>query len=196
MSDAMIKKIFLFTLLVALAGCGGSSNPLGNPAAISNPIQTGNQSLSFDYFQHCINPIFLAQLQITLNGATVTNTCSGGGCHAYSTGAGGALRIVPTAQIVDISDPANTPTVIQASDMYKNFYSAQGETVIGNPMLSLLENKPLNRGVLHGGGLIFSSDTDPHVQLMTYWITNPEPVGSSEFTATPTMFTNGTCNTQ
>jgi len=82
--------------------------------------------------------------------------------------------------------------------MYKNFYSAQGEVVIGTPTLSLLENKPLNRGVLHGGGLVFSIDTDPHVQLMTYWITNPEPVGSSEFTATPNMFdpTTGACETQ
>ena len=194
----MITRFFSIALLLSLASCGGSSNPLANPPAISNPVQTGNQSLSFDYFQRCINPIFLAQLQITLNGATVTNTCSGGGCHAYATGAGGALRIIPTAQIVDITNPANTPVVIQASDMYKNFYSAQGEVVIGTPTLSLLENKPLNRGVLHGGGLVFSSDTDPHVQLMTYWITNPEPVGSSEFTATPNMFdpTTGACETQ
>jgi len=194
----MITRFFSIALLLTLASCGGSSNPLANPPAISNPVQTGNQSLSFDYFQRCINPIFLAQLQITLNGATVTNTCSGGGCHAYATGAGGALRIIPTAQIVDITNPANTPVVIQASDMYKNFYSAQGEVVIGTPTLSLLENKPLNRGVLHGGGLVFSSDTDPHVQLMTYWITNPEPVGSSEFTATPNMFdpTTGACETQ
>jgi hypothetical protein len=185
----------LSAILVTLASCGGSSNPLANPPAINNPVQTGNQSLSFDYFQRCINPIFLAKLQITLNGTTQTNTCSGGGCHSYATGAGGALRIIPTAQIVDISNPANTPAVIQASDMYKNFYSAQGEVVIGTPTLSLLENKPLNRGVLHGGGLIFASPTDPHVELMTYWITNPEPVGSSEFTPTANMFTNGTCNT-
>jgi len=188
-------------LLLTLAGCGGSS-PLGNPPAISNPVQTGNQSLSFAYFQRCINPIFLAQLQIQLNGVTETNTCSGGGCHSYATGAGGALRIIPTAQVIDVTNAANTPAVIKASDMYKNFYSAQGEVVIGSPTLSLLENKPLNRGVLHGGGLIFTTASDPHIELMNYWITNPAPVGEDEFsTATYDMFSNndpinGTCNTQ
>jgi hypothetical protein len=188
--------------LLTLASCGGSS-PLGNPSTVSNPTQTSNQSLSFAYFQRCINPIFLAQLQIQLNGATVTNTCSGAGCHAYATGAGGALRIVPTAQVIDVTNPANTPTVIQASDMYKNFLSAQAEVVIGSPTLSLLENKPLNRGVLHGGGLVFASDADPHIVLMNFWITNPEPSGQDEFSSAnyATLFSNGdpvngTCNTQ
>ena len=32
------------------------------------------------------------------------------------------------AQAVDLADPANTPDAIRATDMYKNFYSAQGAT--------------------------------------------------------------------
>jgi len=181
--------------LAALAGCGGSAN-------VANPAVTGSQSLSFAYFQRCINPIFQAQLQTSLNGTTQLNTCAAAGCHAAATGAGGALRIVPGAQIVDLSDPANTPAVIMASDMFRNFYSAQGEVVIASPALSKLLNKPELHNTLHGGGLIFTSTTDPHVQLITYWINNPVPVGQDEFSASASsMFTpqdvmSGTCNTQ
>ena len=46
------------------AACGGSSNPLGNPAPRSAIRKvSGNQRLSFAYFQRCINPIFVTQLQ-------------------------------------------------------------------------------------------------------------------------------------
>ena len=194
------KRIVLMVVL-ALCGCGGSS-PLGNPPTISNSVQTANQALSFAYFQRCINPIFLAQLQTQLNGTTVTNTCAAAGCHAAAPGAGGALRIVPTAQVDDLSNAANTETVLRATDMYKNFYSAQGEVVIGSPSLSRLLNKPELNGTLHGGGLIFPTPaSDPHVALMTYWITHPAPIGQDEFSpATYNMFTpadpmSGTCNT-
>lgn len=191
----------LVGVLLSLAGCGGSS-PLGNPPAIQNPVQSSNQALSFAYYQRCINPIFLAQLQVQLNGVNQTNTCSAAGCHAYATGAGGALRIIADAQVLNVTNATNTPKVIQASDMYKNFYSAQSEVVIGTPLQSRLENKPLLRGVLHGGGLVFTSDTDPHVVLMNYWINNPAPLGQDEFSPTTyRMFSNndpvnGTCNTQ
>jgi len=176
-------------LSLVLTGCGGSS-PLGNPPNVSNSTLTNNQALSFAYYQRCINPIFLAPLQTQLNGTTQTNTCAAAGCHAAATGAGGALRIVPTAQIVDVTDPANTKAVLQASDMYKNFYSAQGEVVIASPLLSRLLDKPELRNILHGGGLIFADPaTDPHVALMTYWINHPAPIGQDEFsTSTYDMF--------
>jgi hypothetical protein len=92
---------------------------------------------------------------------------------------------------VDLANPANTPDVIRASDMYKNFFSAQGETVIGSPAQSLLLNKPQLLNVLHGGGLIFASNQDPNVKLMQYWISNPAPQGQDEFSTTTysTMFT-------
>src|SRR3954470_24254877 len=99
------------TAALALAGCGGSSsNPLDNPAPVVNdPGTLTGQKLSFAYFQKCINPIFLAELQIQLNGTTSTNTCAGSGCHASATGTGGAFRVVPTAAAVDLTNVANTP---------------------------------------------------------------------------------------
>ncbi|HEV7574596.1 MAG TPA: hypothetical protein VGO85_01010 [Caldimonas sp.] len=168
---------------------------------MSNPESTqGNQHLSFAYFEKCINPIFLAQLQI--QGSPNTNTCAGGGCHDTVTGTGGAFRLVPAAQPLDVSDPANTPDVIRASDIYKNFYSAQGMVVVGNTTQSRLVVKPLVLNVFHGGGQVFPSESDPNIKLIKYWITHPAPLGQDEFsTATFTMFTpadpkTGTCNTQ
>ena len=185
-----------------LAACGGSSgNPFDNPQSISNPSETETgQHLAFAYFQKCIEPIFIAQLQIPNSAAT--NTCAGSGCHADKTGTGGAFRVVPAAAALDVSDPANTPAVIRASDMYRNYYSAQGEVIVGSTTQSRLLDKPLLLNVLHGGGLIFSSINDPNAKLIQYWITHPAPLGQDEFsTATYTMFTppdptTGTCNTQ
>jgi len=188
-------------LLGTLAACGGSSNPLGNPPVVSNPQSTqGNQHLSFAYFQKCINPIFLAQLQS--QGSATTNTCAGGGCHDTVTGTGGAFRLVAAAPALDVSDPANTPDVIRAADIYKNFYSAQGMVVVGDTSESRLVVKPLVQSVFHGGGQVFASESDPNIKLIKYWITHPAPLGQDEFsTATYTMFTpadpkTGTCNTQ
>jgi len=187
---------------LTLAGCGGGSDVLGNPATISNPEAVGGQYLSFAYFQKCINPIFLAQLPVQLGGAPSTNTCAGSGCHDTHTGTGGALRVFPAAQPLDLSDPANTPAVVRASDMYKNFYSAQAAVVIGSTAQSRLLSKPLLRGVLHGGGLIFLSEDDPNARLIKYWISRPVPLGQDELsTANYSMFTppdpqTGTCNTQ
>jgi predicted small lipoprotein YifL len=196
-----LRRSFLsIALLSTLAACGGS-NPLSNPPAVSNPeADQGHQHLAFAYFQKCINPIFLAQLQI--QGTAAFNTCAGAGCHDTVTGNGGAFRLVPGAQMVDVSDPANTPDVIRLTDIYKNFYSAQGEVVLGNTSQSRLLVKPLVLNVFHGGGLIFPSENDPNVKLIKYWISHPAPLGQDEFsTATYTMFTpadpkTGTCNTQ
>jgi len=191
----------LFALGLAACG-GGGTNPIGNPPEVSNPVGTTGQKLSFAYFQKCINPIFLKQLQINVGGVISTNTCAGSGCHDNTTGTGGALRVVANAQPVDLSDPANTPDVIRATDMYKNFYSAQGSVVIGSPTQSRLLTKPLVLNVLHGGGLIFENAQDPNAVLIQYWMTHPAPNGQDEFsTATYSMFTpadpaTGTCNTQ
>jgi hypothetical protein len=186
----------------ALAGCGGGGDPLSNPGNVSNPVVTGGDKLAFAYFQKCIFPIFLEQLPIVQNGVTSTNTCSGAGCHDSNTGTGGALRIIVAAQSVDLTDPANTAAAIRATDMYKNFYSAQGTTVFGSPIQSRLFDKPLVLNVLHGGGRIFASQDDPHARLIAYWISHPVPTGQDEFsTSSYSMFTpadpaTGTCNTQ
>jgi len=187
---------------LSLASCGGGGNPLGNPDTILNPPGQGGQKLSFIYFQKCINPIFLAQLQTNINGNIATNTCAGSGCHDTVTGTGGAFRIVQGAQPVDLTDPANTPDVVRLSDMYKNFYSAQGEVVNGSLTQSRLLAKPQLLNVLHGGGLIFTSATDPNVKLLSYWITHPVPTGQDEFSSAANVMFNppdaatGACNTQ
>jgi hypothetical protein len=208
MSNSILKSIpargIAGALLGAtlLAGCGGGGDPLSNPSNVSNPGGASGDKLAFAYFQKCIFPIFLEQLPIVQNGITSTNTCSGAGCHDSNTGTGGALRVVVAAQPIDLADPANTPTVIRTTDMYKNFYSAEGTTVFGNPLQSRLFDKPLVLNVLHGGGRIFASQDDPHAKLIAYWISHPVPTGQDEFsTSTYTMFTpadpaTGTCNTQ
>jgi len=185
-----------------LASCGGGGDPLSNPPSVQNPPGATGEKLAFAYFQKCIEPIFLEQLPVVQNGASSTNTCSGSGCHDSNTGTGGALRIIVAAQPVDLSDPANTPDVIRTTDMYKNFYSAQGVTIPGSPIQSRLFEKPLLLNILHGGGQIFPSQDDPHTKLIAYWINHPAPSGQDEFsTATYSMFTpadpaTGTCNTQ
>lgn len=195
-----MSALGLAALAAALAGCGGGGSALGNPSTVANPPMAGGQKLSFVYFQKCINPVFLEQLQGTQGGAT--NTCAGSGCHDNATGTGGAFRVIPSAQPVDLSDPANTPDVVRTTDIYKNFYSAQGEVVVGAPTQSRLVAKPLLLNILHGGGQIFSSEQDPHIQLFEYWITHPVPQGQDEFSAAAaTMFTpndpnTGSCNTQ
>ncbi len=188
-------------LALALAGCGGG-NPLSNPPQVSNPPGTTGQALSYAYFQKCINPILLAQLRINVNGVLSINTCAASGCHDNSTGTGGAFRVVGAAQPLDVTAAANTPAVIRAGDMYKNFYSAQGEVVFGSLTQSRILAKPRLLNVLHGGGLIFENDQDPNVKLIQYWISHPVPQGQDEFSATAyTMFTpadpnTGACNTQ
>jgi hypothetical protein len=185
----------------ALAG-GGGGNPIGNPPTVVNPPGLSGQKLSFAYFQRCINPIFQTSLQINQGGLISTNTCAGSGCHDDANGTGGAFRVLPSAQLVDLANPANTADVIRLTEMYRNYYSAQGEVVIGAPMQSRLMAKPLLLGVLHGGGLIFPSDTDPNAQLIRYWITHPMPAGHDEFSSaaaglfTPADIATGACNTQ
>jgi hypothetical protein len=205
-TSALRAFAFAAPLVVAaaggLAGCGGGDNPFGNPPTIENPLGTGGRKLSFVYFQKCINPIFLARLQINQNGQLSTNTCAASGCHDNTSGTGGAFRVLPTALAVDLANPANTPDVVRTADMYKNFYSAQGEVIPGDPLQSRLVNKPLLRNVLHGGGLIFDSVSDDKLRLIEYWINRPMPQGQDEFsTAANTMFDNGdpasgNCNTQ
>lgn len=194
----------LAAFAAGLAGCGGSgSNPLDNPPLVQNPAETSGQALSFVYYQKCINPIFLAQLQIHQGGTVSTNTCASSGCHDNATGAGGAFRIVPSAGGVDVDDAAMTPEAIRATDMYKNYYSARGSVLVGVPLQSRLLTKPLVFQVLHGGGLIFENTQDPNARLIEYWITHPVAQGQNEFSsaASSAMFTppdpaTGACNTQ
>ena len=184
----------LFALLVmaALAGCGSSdSNPLDNPDTINNSGGVSGQRLCYAYYQQCVNPVFLKLL--------AGNTCAAAGCHDTFSGTGGAFRIVPGAASFDVTDPVYTPQVIQVSDMYKNYYSAVGETIVGSAMESRLLTKPLVLGVLHGGGLIFTSASDTDAQRIRYWIDHPARQGQDEFSAecfdmfTPADPNTGSC---
>lgn len=192
---------FAGMLALGIAACGGGSNPLDNAETIQNQTLAGNRKLSFAYYQRCINPIFQQQLTIDVNGVKSVNTCAASGCHDNTNGTGGAFRLTQSTQVFDFNDAGSTADAIRASDIYKNFYSAQGETVQGSTSQSRLLAKPQLNGVLHGGGLIFDNAQDPNVQRIAYWIQHPMPVGQDEFSdAADALFTpqsrdTGNCNT-
>ncbi len=197
-SPAAAAAALLAVLLAALLSACGGSGALDNPPDVANPPGAQGQKLSYLYFQRCVNPVLNAQLRVVINGVATTNTCASGGCHDNATGTGGALRLFGSAPAVD---PSLGAAAVRASDMYKNYYSSLGETVVGSPDQSRLMNKPLVRGVLHGGGLIFDSVDTPEAKLVRYWVSRPMPQGQDEFSAAAnTMFTpadanTGLCNT-
>ena len=186
-------------LAAAVAGCGGGSNPLDNPPSIENPATLGGQKLSFAYFQRCVYPVLITDLPIQLpNGASVNN-CAGAGCHDNTSGTGGSFRIINGQAALPLPLTAPTPVdvdALRASDMYKNFYSAQGAAIVASVSQSRLLTKPLVQGVLHGGGLVFVDLQDPNAKVLQYWINNPAPRGQDEFSIqTYTMFAGGDPNT-
>jgi hypothetical protein len=193
---AVVASAALATLLSA---CGGA-NPLENPPVVANPGTATGKKLSFVYYQRCIQPVFTAQLQINQNGVLSTNSCAASGCHSPSNGTGGAFRVSANATTVDVPALASTPDAIRGTEMYRNFVSAQGEVVFNEPLASRLVTKPLVRGVLHGGGLIFADVSDANVKRLLYWIGRPMPDGQDEFSAAAaSMFTpadpaTGACN--
>jgi hypothetical protein len=182
--------------MLGTAGCGGGA--LDNADTVANPPGGSGQKLSFVYFQRCVFPVLNTPLPVNIGGVITTNTCAAGGCHDNATGTGGALRLVGSAAPVDTALPAAT---VQASDMYRNYYSSLGESVVGSADDSRLLNKPLVRNTLHGGGLIFETVDDDAAQRIRYWINHPMPSGQDEFSgAANSMFTPpdaalGTCNT-
>ena len=188
-------------LAATLAACGGG-NPLDNPPEVANDALVGGQRLSFLYFQKCVMPILVAPLPVNLNGSNAINSCASAGCHDDTSGTGGALRVRAAAPEVDLADPASTAEVVRATDMYRNFYSAQGEVVFGNALASRLVAKPLVLNVLHGGGIVFDDVEDPNVKILRYWIEHPMPQGQDEFSGagnglfTPQDAAAGACNVE
>jgi hypothetical protein len=187
---AVTMAAALLPCLGLVSGCGGSGgNPLDNPDSVENPTgSVSGQKLSFAYFQYCVNPIFNTELPIKVNDTISTNKCASSGCHDSVSGTGGAFRLVGAAGAEALTQ---TPETIRATDMYKNYYSAQGSAVVGSTSLSNLLNKPRVFRVLHAGGLIFLDETDPNVKLIEYWITHPRPKTGDEFSNSDSMFTNG-----
>ena len=179
-------------LLSLLAGCGGGG-PLGNPDEVSNPAATEGRHLSFTYFQACVHPV-LSTPQAGPSGGDSNNTCAAGGCHDSVTGTGGALRLAGTAAGVD---PALPPEQVRATAMYRNFFSAQGVSVIGSPAASLLLAKPRLLNVLHGGGLVLAADSEA-ARRIAFWIARPMPPGQDEFSVAglALLRTDGGCRTE
>lgn len=197
MSRPTRRSAFLLPLLAAaaLAACGGGS-PLDNPPTLVNPQGSTGQKLSYAYFERCVNTVLKTPLQVNINGAISTNTCASAGCHDNTTGTGGALRLLQAAAP---AASAATAAEVRATDMYKNYYSSLGESVVGAPDDSRLLNKPLVRGVLHGGGLIFDSVNSAEAKAIRYWISRPMPQGQDEFgSAAASMFdtTTGACKVE
>jgi hypothetical protein len=197
MTASKHKTALLIAAAAGLVAACGGGGALDNPNPIANPPGTAGQKLSFAYFQRCINPVLNTPLPVNIGGVITNNTCAAAGCHDNASGTGGALRLFGTAPAVDLS---LAPDAVRASDMYKNFYSSLGESVVGSPDQSRILNKPLVRGVLHGGGLIFTNPDEPAAKLIRYWINRPMPAGQDEFSpAANTMFTpadpaTGACN--
>jgi hypothetical protein len=174
---------------LALSGCGGGG-PLGNPEDVTNPAATEGRHLSFTYFQACVHPV----LSTPQAGPAGSNTCAAGGCHDSVSGTGGALRLAGAATGVDAALP---PEQIRASAMYRNFFSAQGVTVIGNPAASLLLAKPRLLNVLHGGGLVLAADSEA-ARRIAFWIGRPMPPGQDEFSSAglALLGPNASCRTE
>lgn len=198
---ALVALLAIAGSALFVSGCGGGS-AFDNAATVSNPpAATTGQRLSFAYFQRCVQPVLRAELPVTIDHVTSLNSCAAAGCHDNTNGTGGALRLTKNAPAVDLANPANTPDVIRATEMYRNFYSSQGEAIIGSPDESRLLTKPLVDGVLHGGGLIFLSRDDANARLLRYWIRHPMPAGQDEFSAaaanlfTPADIHSGACRT-
>lgn len=185
------RRALLLLAPLVLAACGGGE--------VENAPATGARKLSFAYFQRCVMPILVKQLPVTINGVTTVNNCASAGCHDDTNGTGGALRLRGSAGEVALG---TAPDLIRATDMYRNFYSAQGEVVFGDALASRLIAKPLVRNVLHGGGIVFESEDDEHVKILRYWIEHPMPEGQDEFSAagnglfTPPDAATGACNVE
>jgi len=188
------------SMLVACGGDGGNRSTTRRRCR--TPSRTSGQKLSFVYFQKCVQPVFLKQLQINQNGVISTNTCAAAGCHDNATGTGGAFRLLGNAQPVDMANPANTPDVIRTTDMYKNFYSVAGRGGVRGAAVEPAADQAADAQCTARGRAHLPERSDPNVMLIRYWISRPMPQGQDEFSsAANSMFTPadpnaGICNTQ
>jgi hypothetical protein len=156
------------------AGCGGAID--------NNPETSGRQELSFPFYQRCVEPILVTPLPIP--GTSTLNSCAASGCHDNVNGTGGSLRLRAGATVVP--NPGSLPEgQVTSTDMYRNYYSTQGAVAFGAIRSSRLLTKPLVQNTLHGGGLIFESESNPNVQVLLDWMTHPVPTGQSEFSYDP-----------
>ncbi|GMR20824.1 MAG: hypothetical protein BMS9Abin36_1421 [Gammaproteobacteria bacterium] len=133
-------SLFVGAILILVTGC----------EAVTVEDGPGGNTLCFNYFQSCINPI--------LDENIAGKTCSASGCHRQGEAFGGAFRTDPTA-------------ADGSTEMLANFISAKGATNLNNAANSKLLTKPLVSGILHGGGVVFTT-ADPQYSEILYWINN------------------------
>jgi hypothetical protein len=81
--------------------------------------------------------------------------------------------------------------------MYRNFFSAQGVSVIGNPGASLPAGQAPAANVLHGGGLVLAADGEA-ARRLAFWIVRPMPPGQDEFSSAglALLTSDGRCRTE
>lgn len=121
-------------------------------------VQEQNTGTTLDYgvYETAVNRIFDADL----NG----RTCSAGGCHNVSTGAGGSFKIYPGA-------------AAGSMEMLANFYSAKSLANLVSAPDSKLLLEPLagNQSLVgsHTGGDIFLDTNDTNYITLLNWIANP-----------------------
>jgi len=109
-------SLYVGAILIMVTGC--------EPVTVEEG--SGGNTLCFNYFQSCINPI--------LDENIAGKTCSASGCHRLGEAFGGAFRTNPTA-------------VDNSTEMLANFISAKGATNLNNAANSKLLTKPLVSGI-------------------------------------------------
>lgn len=128
--------------------------------------ETTGQSLCFEYYQACVNPVLTSAIALP-NGTAVT--CSAEGCHNVDVGAGGAFKL-------------NRRATLDSAEMMGNFISAKSFANLSDPASSKLLLEPL-AGTFsivgsHAGGDIFADPSNIHYRELYYWISHPVEAGA------------------
>lgn len=130
-------------------------------------IEDSGQALCQEYYEICVNPILTEPLIVEGSNATVT--CAGEGCHNIASGAGGAFKLIPTAEA-------------RSDDMTGNYIAAKSFANVADPAVSKLLLEPLAGSSPtvggHGGGDIFADPNDSRYQEIYYWIANPQAIAT------------------
>ena len=187
----------------ALGACGGGIEPASATPRGREPAATpGSQQLSFAYFQKCVYPIFLAQLQIQGQRELDQHLRRLGlprQRHRHRRRLSldrqrAAARPRPTRPTRPTSSARATCTRTSTRRRAR-WCSARRRRAACSP------SRWCSTCCTAAAGLR-QRPSDPNAKLITYWITHPVPLGQDEFSsAANSMFTpadpnTGTCNTQ
>jgi len=142
-----LRQVLLPGILVSLTACD----------SVSVTSEATGQTLCFNYYASCVNPVFDAVIG--------NKTCSASGCHNINQGSGGAFKIAS-----NVTDP-------NGEQMLANFFSAKSFANTQDATLSKLLLEPLSGTFSivgsHTGGNIFPSNGDACYQEILSWIQMP-----------------------